>query len=46
MMPSMWPWDSQQDSFQVFNQVGKGGGEEGNENRQELWDTCTPEYFL
>lgn len=25
MMPSMWPWDSQLGSFQVFNQVGEGG---------------------
>lgn len=45
MMPSMWPWDSQLGSFRFLIRLEKGDGEEGNGNRQKLWDTCTPEHF-
>lgn len=33
MMLSMWPWDSQLGSFQVFNQVGEGS-QRGTEQEQ------------
>lgn len=45
MMPSMWPWDSQLGSFQVFNRVGEGGWRGREWEQTGAWDTCIPEHF-